>query len=153
MLIRKITPSELPLLTRLFDYNDPDEMIKQVTEDMDCGNTDIFVMFDGDTPLGELHAAYTSTDERAVKGKRAYLFAFRIHEDHRNRGLGKKLMQSVISELSSQGYTEFTIGAEDDNLTAKHIYESFGFTELLSRKTEEYQGDSYEYGLYLRKNP
>ena len=73
MLIRPLTAAELPILTQLFDYNDPTEMIKQNELDMKGGNIDIFVMFDDDRPIGELHAAYESDDERAVKEKRAYL--------------------------------------------------------------------------------
>ncbi len=150
--IRKITSSELPLLTQLFDYNDSAEMIEQNKRDKKSGTIDIFVMFDNDCPIGELHAAYESDDERAVKGKRAYLFAFRIHEDYQGRGYGKQLLQGVIDTLAEQGYTEFTVGVEDDNDRAKHIYDSFGFTELIARKYEEYQGDGYEYGLYLRRS-
>ena len=71
--IRKITPLELPLLTQLFNYNDTAEMIEQNERDMKGGTIDIFVMFDNDRPIGELHAAYESDDERAVKEKRAYL--------------------------------------------------------------------------------
>lgn len=150
--IRKITPLELPLLTQLFDYNDPAEMIEQNKRDMNNGTIDIFVMFDDDHPIGELHAAYEGDDERAVKGKRAYLFAFRIHEDYQGRGYGKRLLQSVIDTLFKQGYAEFTVGVEDNNTKAKHIYDSFGFNDLIARKYEEYQGDGYEYGLYLRRS-
>ena len=150
--IRKITPLELPLLTQLFDYNDPAEMIEQNERDMKGGTIDIFVMFDNDRPIGELHAAYESDDERAVKEKRAYLFAYRIHEDYQGHGYGKQLLQNVIDTLYKKGYTEFTVGVEDDNARAKHIYDSFGFTELFARKYEEYQGDGYEYGLYLRRS-
>ena len=152
MLIRPLTAAELPILTQLFDYNDPTEMIKQNELDMKGGNIDIFVMFDDDRPIGELHATYESDDERAVKEKRAYLFAFRIHEDYQGRGYGKQLLQSVIDTLNEKGYTEFTVGVEDDNVRAKHIYNSLGFTELIARKYEEYQGDGYEYGLYLRRS-
>lgn len=50
----------------------------------------------------------------------------------------------------AKGYSEFTIGVEDDNETAVHIYSKLGFTQLVGKISEEYQGDSYEYGLYLR---
>ena len=150
--IRKITPSELPFLTQLFDYNDIAGMLKQNEIDMNSGTIDIFVMFDDERPIGELHAAYSTDDERAVKGRRAYLFAFRIHKDYQGCGYGKQLLKSVIDTLSEKGYTEFTVGVEDDNDRAGHIYNSFGFTELIARKYEELQGDGYEYGLYLRKS-
>ena len=152
MNIRKLSIAELPLLTQLFDYNDIDAMTEQNEREITTGNVDIFAMFDDTRLIGELHAAYTSDDERADKGQRAYLFAFRIHEDYQGRGYGKQLLQSVINQLIEQGYSEFTVGVEDDNDRAKHIYDSFGFTELIARKYEEFQGDGYEYGLYLRRS-
>ena len=152
MNIRKLSIAELPLLTQLFDYNDIDAMIAENEREITTGNVDIFAMFDNTRLIGELHAAYTCDDERTVKGQRAYLFAFRIHEEYQGRGYGKQLLQSAINALTEQGYSEFTVGVEDDNDRAKHIYDSFGFTELIARKYEEYQGDGYEYSLYLRRS-
>lgn len=59
-------------------------------------------------------------------------------------------MNKVICILENKGYSEFTIGVEDDNETALHIYSKLGFTQLIGRIREAYQGDSYEYGLYLK---
>ena len=151
MEIRKITADELSLLTELFEYNDPEGMIAENSKEIGSGSADIFLMTEDGRPVGELHAAYVSNDERAIIGQRAYLYAFRIRDGYRGRGLGKKLLRFVINELSGQGYTEFTVGVEDNNERAGHIYESFGFTELIARKYEEFQGDGYEFGLYLRR--
>lgn len=60
------------------------------------------------------------------------------------------MLNGVISMLMQKGYSEFTIGVEDDNETAVHIYSKFGFTQLVGKISEEYQGDSYKYGLYLK---
>lgn len=79
------------------------------------------------------------------------MFAFRIHKDYQGKGYGKYLLKKVIDILKERGYHEFTIGVEDDNLKAQHIYHSFGFDEIVLRKQEEYQGDIYEYNLYLSR--
>lgn len=151
MNVRIINTDELSLLLQLFDYNNPDEMIAENTKDIKEGKIDIFGLFQGEGLIGEIHAAYVHDDERfAVKNKRAYLFAFRIHKDFQGKGYGQFLMNKVISILAEKGYSEFTIGAEDDNETAMHIYLKLGFTQLIGRMSEEYQGDSYEYGLYLK---
>lgn len=150
--IRTLSVSELPILSELFDYNDIEDMIAENVRNIDHGIVDIFGLFKDSRLLGELHVMYQSEDEQAaVLGKRAYLFAFRIHEDFQGRGLGKYLMKSVIEYLEEKGYSEFTIGVEDDNARAIHIYEKFGFDEIIARKREEYQGDAYEYNLYLRR--
>ena len=148
---RKLAPEELPLLFRLHDYEDPGDMLRRNGELLRAGKADFFVAFDGDEPLGELRAMYEADDERAVRGTRAYLYAFRVLERYRGRGLGTALMTHVLAVLEAAGYTEFTVGVEDENDGAKRLYERFGFTELLCRKYEEYQGDGYEFNLYVRR--
>lgn len=151
MNVRIINTDELNLLLQLFDYNNPDEMIAENTRDITEDKIDIFGLFQEDSLIGEIHVAYIHNDERfVVKNKRAYLFAFRIHKDFQGKGYGQFLMNNVISILEEKGYSEFTIGVEDDNETAIHIYSKLGFTQMIGKMSEEYQGDSYEYGLYLR---
>lgn len=151
MYIRTINTDELNLLFQLFDYNNPDEMIAENTRDINEGKIDIFGLFQEDRLIGEIHVAYVHNDERfAVKNKCAYLFAFRIHKDFQGKGYGQFLMNKVISILAEKGYSELTIGVEGDNEKALHIYLKLGFTQLIGRMSEEYQGDSYEYGLYLK---
>ena len=151
MHIRTINMDELNLLFQLFDYNNPDEMIAENTRDITEGKIDIFGLFREDRLIGEIHAAYVHDDNRfAVRNKRTYLFAFRIHKDFQGKGYGQFLMNEVISILAEKGYSELTIGVEDDNETAIHIYSKLGFTQLIGRMSEQYQGDSYEYGLYLK---
>ncbi|MCH5323751.1 MAG: GNAT family N-acetyltransferase [Eubacterium sp.] len=151
-IIKKATPVDLPLLKELFDYNDISAMIEENTRNILNGTIDIFLLFGDEKPLGELHVKYESEDEReAVRGRRVYLFAFRIREEYQGRGLGKRLLQSVIDTLCEQGCSEFTVGVEDDNDRARHIYERFCFDKVIARKYEEYQGDGYEYDLLLKK--
>lgn len=150
--VRKITVSELPRLTELFDYNDIDGMLAENTSLIQNGSGDIFILLDDEKLLGELHVKYESCDRlEAVKGVRAYLYAYRIHKNFQGMGLGKLLMKTVLDTLATEGYSEFTIGVEDDNDRALHIYKKFGFSKEIARKYEEYQGDGYEYGLYLKR--
>ena len=150
--VRKITVSELPRLTELFDYNDIDAMLAENTSLIQNGVMDIFILLDGEKLIGELHVSYESEDRlEAVRGVRAYLSAYRVHKDFRGMRLGKFLMKSVLDILAAEGYSEFTVGVEDDNDRALHIYKEFGFSEVIARKYEEYQGDGYEYNLYLKR--
>lgn len=151
--VRTIEPRELPMLARLFEYNDLAEMIEENTRAIESGSRDIFVLFSDRELIGELHADYESEDPlEAVKGKRAYLSAYRIRQEDQNKGIGKFLLRRVLDHLTERGYTEFTIGVEDDNAIAKHIYQSFGFSEKIARKSDTYQGDSFEYDLLLKRN-
>ncbi|MBQ6886642.1 MAG: GNAT family N-acetyltransferase [Lachnospiraceae bacterium] len=127
-------------------------MISECTHDIQNGIIDIFVLYDKDVLVGELRVMYESYDENfAIRGRRAYMFAFRVREDFQNKGYGTYLLKTVLATLKEQGYCEFTVGVEDDNVRAIHMYQALEFNEFLLRKQEEYQGDAYEYNLYLKK--
>lgn len=150
--VRRLRIDELLRLTELFDYRDVEAMLAENSRRMKNGEIDIFCLFKGERLVGELHAMYANEDERmAVSGVRAYLFAFRVQESVQGNGYGKYLLNEVIKLLAKKGYHEFTVGVEDDNARAIHIYKTFGFSELIARKQEEYQGCSYEYSLYLKQ--
>ena len=153
MNIKKLEIQDLYDLTELFDYNNVEQMITECTYNIQSGIIDIFVLYENNTLIGELRARYESDDESyAIRNRRAYLYAFRIREGFRSKGYGTHLLKYVISELQAKGYCEFTVGVEDDNLRAIHMYQSLGFNELLLRQQEEYQGDKYEYNLYLKQS-
>lgn len=150
--IKTLQPQELPILTELFDYHDVEDMIAENTYNIENGIIDIFVLFEEGQLVGELHVKYQSEDElETVRTRRAYLFAFRVREDRQGQGIGKYLLQRVLNLLVQKGYSEFTVSVEDDNARAIHMYRSAGFDEVIARKKESYQGDSYEYNLYLKK--
>lgn len=150
-IVRKLKISELPLLTQLFNYKNVDEMIAENTRDIENSIIDIFALFDRGKIIGELRVKYISDDNRfAVKVKRAYLYAFRIHKKYQGKELGNSLLENVLTILTENGYSEFTVGVEDDNVRARYVYEKNGFTEPIARIKESYQGDSYEYDLLLK---
>ena len=150
--VRPLTVDELPLLTKLFHYKDVQAMINETAQSIEQGKIDIFGLFKGSKLIGELHVMYCGEEEdKVIPEKRAYLYAFRIHKSDQGKGLGKYLAGQVIERLAEKGYSELTIGVEDDNERAIHIYKQFGFDELVARKYEEYEGYGYEYNLYLKR--
>ena len=152
MKIEKLAVHNLYCLTELFEYNNVEQMISECTHNIQNGMIDIFVLYEKDVLIGELHVMYENDDENyAVRDRRAYLFAFRVREDFQNKGYGTYLLKTVLALLKEDGYYEFTVGVEDDNSRAIHMYQALGFHELLLRKQEEYQGDAYEYNLYLKR--
>lgn len=152
MIVRKLKVSEISMLTVLFKYKDVNAMIAENTRDIENGIIDIFALFDDEKIIGELRAKYISDDNRfAEKGKRAYLYAFRVHQKYQGKGLGNFLLENVLTILVENGYNEFTVGVEDNNSKARHMYEKHGFKKPIARIKESYQGDSYEYSLLLKE--
>lgn len=152
MEIKQLTVSDLSVLPQLFDYNDVPGMLAACKKDLQQERIAIFVLYQENAPIGELRVKYQSEEpEFARQGRWAYLYAFRILPEHQGKGYGTYLLEQVLTFLRQQGYSEFTVGVEDDNPRALHMYQNFGFREFVLRKQEEYQGDFYEYGLYLRR--
>ncbi len=151
-IVRKLKTTELPMLTQLFNYKDIDDIIYENTRNIQNGIVDIFALFNDNKLIGELHVKYDNEDKDfAEKGKRAYLFAFRVHKDYQGKGLGSYLLETVIDELNANGYHELTVGVEDNNIRARYMYEKYDFVQPIARIKETYQGDSYEYDLLLKK--
>lgn len=150
--VRAIEPHELRRLTALFDYNDVPAMIAENARLIESGDFSIYLLFEDDALIGELHVTWHSNDPQwALRGQRAYLSAFRVREERQGLGYGQHLLREVIRIIEAAGYREITVGVEDDNARAKHMYRKLGFTEFVARQRESYQGDEYEYDLLLRR--
>lgn len=150
---RKINLEEVDKLKNLYKYENFEEFKKQIIDDISNGIKDIYIITENENLIGEITVTYKSDlPNETIPNIRVYLSAFRVHKDYRDQGLGKKLLNHVISELENKGITEFTVGVEDDNERAKHIYEKFDFTEIIDRGEETVKGRTYQYNLLLRKS-
>lgn len=50
-----------------------------------------------------------------------------VHPDHRNQGLGRKILLSILNEAWRNGVTLATLEVADTNQAAKSLYKSCGF--------------------------
>lgn len=123
-------------------------------KEFDNKEIDVYVIERDHAFIGELTIHYTSQAlaSETIPGQRVYLQAFRLDKKYQGLGLGQKLIQYALSDLEQQGYTEFTIGVEEDNEKAKHIYFKFGFTEAIDRGCGD-EFDPSDHTLYIRKVP
>ena len=151
---RKINRDEFDKLRHSFHDNDEmwnmykTKRMKQYDEN----DLDIYVIELHDQVIGEVTVHYNSHDleGEAIPNQRIYVQAFRIEPSYQGRGLGQKLMNYMLSDLESKGITEFTIGVEENNEVAKHIYFKYGFTEEIDHGKGDIL-DPSDYTLYLRK--
>lgn len=151
---RKILPDEFYKLADLFpgDKQLWLEYYDMRMKDFENHETDTYVIEHGNRFIGEVTINYVCHDlpTEAIPNQRVYLEAFRLEKEHQGKGLGQKLIQYVLTDLENKGYTEFSIGVEDDNEIAKHIYFKFGFTEEIDKGHGD-KFDPTDYTLYLRK--
>ena len=154
MNFRKIEIEEFDKLKRLFPGNEElwEKYRNTQVEKLEKKEIDIFAIENNENIIGEITANYKSNklENEAKAGIRAYLEAFRIDKDYRNQGLGQELINYCIEYLENIGYTEFTIGVEDENEIAKHIYSKLGFTKRIDKGHGD-EFDNSEYTLYLKE--
>ena len=154
MIIRKILKEEFIKLKKLFPGDDElwIKYKKQRLQQFDNKEIDIYVIEDEEKFIGELTVNYISHDLKTetIPNIRVYFEAFRTDKKYQGKGLGQKLIEYTINDLKEKGFKEFTIGVEEDNERAKHIYFKHGFTKAIDYgKGDEF--DPTEYTLYLKK--
>ena len=62
-----------------------------------------------------------------------YLAELYVVPDQRGRGLGRALMESAISNARAQGATYMDLGTSEEDVAARALYESLGFSNRESR--------------------
>ena len=113
---------------------------------------DIFVLEYKQQIIGEVSINYANQNLKTetIPRKRVYFEAFRVNKKYQGYGLGQKLLESALEYVKRMGYIEATVGVEENNKIAKHIYNKYGFTEAIDRG-QGTELDSCEYTLYLKK--
>ena len=153
MNIRKIKKEEFEKLRNLFPDNDEMWVKYKIIrlEQFVKKEIDIFIIEENENIIGEITVNYVNHElkNETIPNKRVYLEAFRVCKKYQGQGLGKKLINYCIDYLTNKGYTEFTIGVEDNNDIAKHIYFNLGFNQAID-KGHGNEFDSSEYTLYLK---
>ncbi len=151
---KKILPKEFNKLFNLFPDSEDLWLKYRQKRLMEFKNKEIdtYVIEYNNNFIGEITVNYVCHDlqTEAIQNQRVYLEAFRLDKKYQEKGLGQKLLKYVLDDLENCGYTEFTIGVEENNEIAKHIYFKFGFTE----KIDIGHGDEFDptdYILYMRK--
>ena len=150
--VRKVKPKELVKLNPIYMVANQERFLRERKARIKNRDVDIYVLEHDGMFIGEITVVYHHFmgKDYTVPGKRVYLEAFRVLDICRGKGYGQYLLNEVINKVREQGYSEITIGVEDDNENAKHIYSKYGFTELIKKE----RGDEYnpgEYSLYLKR--
>jgi ribosomal protein S18 acetylase RimI-like enzyme len=76
---------------------------------------------DGLAVLRFRHAIWTA-------GLECYLAELYVVPERRGHGLGRALMHAVIEEARARGADTMDLGTSDDDVAARRLYESLGFT-------------------------
>lgn len=74
-----------------------------------------------------------------------------VHPDYRGRGIGRKLLENIISLGKKQGICYFTLEVRVSNIVARNLYTKLGFTSAGVRPG--YYRDNNEDAIIMWKGP
>ena len=80
---------------------------------------------------------FASFGNDADDENRGHLFSLYVSPESAGKGVGSKLLNEVISELSKIGKPEITLWVFKENPTAIGLYRKFSFVETGREKTDE----------------
>ena len=104
-------------------------------DDHEDGNRIIYVYELDGRLVGEGALVYENDDpDYTIPNYRIYLSRLIVDAGYRNQGIGAKIVNHLVEIAKEQGFKEVSIGVDEDNYPARHLYEKkMGFTTVLSR--------------------
>jgi ribosomal protein S18 acetylase RimI-like enzyme len=139
IVIRLVNMSDLPSLEWNGEYTYLRNVYKNAFERQIKGKNKLWV---AEIPqvglIGQVFVQLISARTDLANGKdRAYLYAFRIKEMFRNRGVGSKILKTVEADLLSHDFKETTLNVARDNLKAIHFYQRHAY-KIVSKESGEW---------------
>ena len=109
------------------------------------GNRVIYVYELDGRVVGEGALVFTNDDpDYTIPNQRVYISRVIVDISYRNQGIGAKIVDHLLTVAKEKGFSEASIGVDEDNDAARHLYEQkMDFTTVL------YQGED-EAGKYLK---
>ncbi|MDE6594258.1 MAG: GNAT family N-acetyltransferase [Oscillospiraceae bacterium] len=92
----------------------------------------IYLIFDGDDPIGYLGFMSTET---------VYIQSLYIKREYQRRGIGKQAFELIREFCSAHGFDKFTCNCNSHNYPAQDFYRSMGGTVI---KRNEGHDDKYD---------
>jgi ribosomal protein S18 acetylase RimI-like enzyme len=101
------------------------------TSKLPTGETAIDAWSDDGQPLGQCVWAAMSHRSAHPDARRAgYVWWLGIEEQHRGRGLGRRLLEIALGQMARNGHSQCVLTTRSDNLRAQALYYSMGFQAL-----------------------
>ena len=136
--VRRAQAADAPVIGRLLhDFNSeydeptpgPDALAERIALLLVEGQTTVLLGGDGPDGLAVLRF------RRSIwtPGLECYLAELYVVPDRRGQGLGRALMESAMAHARDQGADYMDLGTSEDDVAARALYESLGFSNREGR--------------------
>lgn len=132
MKIRKATEQEMLTLWGRQNDNKISPTARYFSENILSENAEFWTIDNNGNLIGELYVFKNLNDKDFADGHtKVYLCAFRISREYRGRGLGSRLMRTVLAHIKDSGFSSVTIGVDKTEEANVRLYKRFGFTNKI----------------------
>lgn len=69
-----------------------------------------------------------------IGGRYIWLNELYVHNEYRNKGIGKKMLLYIIHKAEAEGIKMIELETGVNNSVTQHIYQSLGFYEIVSKR-------------------
>lgn len=132
-LARRALPADIPAAARLLDafnveFAEQTPGVPALTRRLLqlCDEGDTLVLLVGEGPDGVAVLRFRSAIWNS--GQECHLAELYVTPALRGKGLGGALLDTALREATERGALTMDIGVDEPDLVARHLYESFGFT-------------------------
>ena len=107
-------------------------------EEIKSGNRLVYIYKINGEFIGEGALVLDAGDpDYTISDKRVYVSRMIVKKEYRNQGIGSDILEFLIKKAKKMGFAEMTIGVDKDNQNALHLYQKFGFDEILFDGSDE----------------
>ena len=154
-LIRPATPADRPalgrlgaLLVRLHHDLDPQRFIPPgpgteqgygdwLASQLDRADVVVLVAERGGEVIGYAYAGLEGTDSMALRGPAGALYDIVVDPAHRRDGVGRALLEAVITALQARGAPQIVLSTAEGNVGAQRLFQSAGFRPTMREMTRQ----------------
>jgi GNAT superfamily N-acetyltransferase len=136
--IRRATPGDAEAVARLLhdfqlEFDEPSPGVEALAERYAelIRNREMMVLLVGDGPEGFAQLRFRPWVYSA--GLHSYLEELYVVPSRRGQGLGRALLEAAMDAARSEGAEQMELGTSEDDIAARALYESVGFTNREAR--------------------
>lgn len=122
--IRPARQDDLPQLEWFGQYRHYRDVFRRTFQEQQDGSRLMLVADVDGFPVGQVFINFANGRQEAARG---YLYALRVLEPFRGRGIGTRLIREAERLLREQGCRWATIAASKENTAARRLYERLGY--------------------------
>lgn len=130
--ICKLNVADFEKCSNIWNMERHKDLAMRFLAELKSGNRITYVYKEDGEYLGEISVVSDADDsDYTIPGKRLYVSRLVVKKQRRRSGIGRHLIEFIISEAKKMNYKELSIGVNLDNYPALKLYAEQGFDKII----------------------